>query len=71
MPSYEAFSGGPGSIMTWIAMGLLTVVALYLTRGPAHSAIRSVCRVLHAALRMASISVFRAELRLRFRQEGA
>ena len=64
MSSHEAFFGGPGSIMTWVAVILLTVVALYLTRGPAHSAIRSLCRVLHAALRMASISVFRAEIRL-------
>ena len=64
MPSHEVFSGGPESVMTWIVVILLTVVALYLTRGPAHSAIRSLCRVLHAALRMASISVFRAEARL-------
>ena len=64
MPSYDIFSGGPGSVMTWIAVILLTVVALYLTRAPSHGAIQSLCRVLHAALRMASVSVFRAESRL-------
>lgn len=64
MPSYDIFSGGPGSVMTWITVILLTVVALYLTRAPSHGAIQSLCRVLHAALRMASVSVFRAESRL-------
>jgi hypothetical protein len=60
----NAFSGGSGTVLTWITVILLTVLALYLTRGPAHNAIRSLCRVLHAALRMASVSVFRAEVRL-------
>jgi hypothetical protein len=64
MPSFDAFSGGSGSVMTWIVVILLAVLALYLTRGPAHSAIRSMCRVLHAAFRMASIAIFRAETRL-------
>jgi hypothetical protein len=64
MSSHEAFFGGPGAVMTWIVVILLTVVALYLTRGPAHGAIRSLCRVLHAALRMASISAIWAESRL-------
>jgi hypothetical protein len=64
MPSFDAFSGGSGSAMTWIVVILLAVLALYLTRGPAHGAIRSMCRVLHAALRMASVAVFRAETRL-------
>ena len=64
MSFFNAVSGGPGSVLTWFTVILLTVLALYLTRGPAHSAIQSLCRVLHAALRMASISVFRAESRL-------
>jgi hypothetical protein len=64
MPFFNTVSGGSGSVLTWITVILLAVLALYLTRGPAHSAIQSLCRVLHAALRMASISVFRAEGRL-------
>jgi len=64
MPFLNTASGGPGSVLTWITVILLTVLALYLTRGPAHNAIQSLCRVLHAALRMASIAVSRAEGRL-------
>jgi len=64
MQFFNAFSGGAGSLLTWITVILLAVVALYLTRGPAHNAIQSMCRVLHAALRMASTSIFRAERRL-------
>jgi hypothetical protein len=64
MSFFNTASGGPGSVLTWITVILLAVLALYLTRAPAHSAIQSLCRVLHAALRMASIAVFRAEGRL-------
>jgi len=64
MQFFNAFSGGAGSLLTWITVILLAVIALYLTRAPAHSAIQSMCRVLHAALRMGSVAVFGAETRL-------
>lgn len=64
MALFNSLAGGAGSVLTWVTVLLLAVIALYLTRAPAHSAIQSLCRVFHAALRMASISVFRAEGRL-------
>jgi hypothetical protein len=64
MSFFNTATGGSVSVLTWITVILIAVLALYLTRAPAHSAIQSLCRVLHAALRMASIAVFRAEERL-------
>ena len=61
MPFFNAISVGPSSVLTAIVVALLAVVALYLMRAPAHGAIISLARVLHAALRMASISVGKAQ----------
>ncbi len=64
MPIFNTLSAGSGSILTWLTVILLAVIALYLTRAPAHSAILSLCRVLHATMRLAAHSVFKAEKRM-------
>ena len=61
MPFFNTISFGPSSVLTMLVVVLLAVVALYLMRTPAHGAIISLTRVLHAALRMASISVFKGQ----------
>jgi hypothetical protein len=61
---FNVASGASGSILTWLTVILLTVLALYLTRWPAHGAIRSSCRILQAVMRMASLALLRAEERL-------
>ncbi len=49
------------SMLIWMVAG---VVMLYLARTPAHRAIKSLARVLHSGMRLASKSVLRAEQRL-------
>ena len=48
MPFFNTLSTGSGSVLTWLTVILLAVIALYLTRAPAHSAILSLARVLHS-----------------------
>lgn len=64
MPFFNSLSAGSGSVLTWLTVILLAVIALYLTRAPAHSAIMSLARVLHATMRLAAFSVFKAEKRM-------
>ena len=64
MPFFDTLSGGSGSVLMWLTMIVLAVIALYLTRTPAHSAILSLSRVLHAALRLASSAILKAEARM-------
>ena len=49
------------SIMIWF---IVAVVMLYLARFPAHRTIKSLCRVIHNGMRLASRSVVLAEKRL-------
>ena len=55
----------PGSpVMSVLLWGLLSILALYLARTPAHQAIRSLGHVIHSGMRLGAKSLMMAESRL-------
>ncbi len=62
MPQLSALTSYQ-SIYVFIAI-VVTIAALYFSRGPAHAAIRSLTRVIHSAMRLGAASLFHAEQKL-------
>ena len=54
------------SVLIWF---VVAIVMLYLARSPAHRAIKSLSRVIHCGMRLASRSVLLAEKRLVYRNK--
>jgi hypothetical protein len=64
MSFLNSLSNMPYGTATWVGVVLLGVIALYLSREPARDAILSLTRLIHGAMRIASRSILKADIRL-------
>lgn len=65
MPLSEFLNVVPGHpVVSTVIWFLVLIVMMYLARFPAHRTIKSLCRVIHNGMRLASISIIFAQKRL-------
>lgn len=57
----------PNPMLSGLIWFVLVILVMYFARQPAHLAFRSLCKVIHNAMRLSARSVMRAEERLAFR----
>ena len=67
MPFADTFTSMPQSLLAWLTWFLILQFVLYLARVPVHRALKSTGWILYTTLRLAAVSLLKAEQRLGLR----